>query len=79
MVGKITGCHGIKGWVKMHSYTDPPKTLLHWVTGSCQAQDGVSKAVEFDAGKAQGKGLIAHIKGVDDRTVGGGVPGAGDR
>ncbi len=33
VVGKITGCYGIKGWVKVHSYTDPPENIFsfgHW-------------------------------------------------
>ena len=36
---------------------------------------GVLEPVEFDAVKAQGKGLVAHICGVDDRTLAEGYRG----
>ena len=28
VVGKITGCYGVKGWVKIHSYTEPRENFL---------------------------------------------------
>jgi 16S rRNA processing protein RimM len=68
VVGKITGCFGIKGWVKIHSYTDPPENLLGF--GGWQlSRRGIFETVEFDSGKPHGKGLVAHIKGVDERTL----------
>jgi len=68
VVARITGCYGLKGWVKIHSYTQPPDNFLK--LGGWQFKRGdVYQAVEFDAGKCQGKGLVAHIAGVDDRTL----------
>lgn len=68
VVGKITGCFGIKGWVKVHSYTDPPENLFSF--GSWQVKRrGESQAIEFDSSRAHGKGQVAHIAGVDDRTL----------
>lgn len=67
VAGKITGCYGIKGWVKVHSYTDPPENFLgfgNWLL----KRRGVQEPIEFDAGRRHGKGLVAHIAGVDDRT-----------
>jgi len=67
-VGKITGCYGIKGWVKIHSYTDPQENFLGF--GQLQLRRGRAlEPVEFDAGRRQGRGLVAHIVGVDDRDV----------
>ena len=68
VVAKITGCYGLKGWVKIHSYTEPSENFLgfgNWQLKRC----GVYETVDFDAGKPQGKGLVAHIAGVDDRTL----------
>ena len=68
VVGKITGCFGIKGWVKIYSYTDPPENFLGF-EGWQVNRRGIFEPVEFDSGKPHGKGLVAHIKGVDERTA----------
>lgn len=68
VAGKITGCYGTRGWVKIHSYTEPPENFLvfgEWLL----RRRGVLEPIEFDAGKRHGKGLVAHIAGVDDRTL----------
>ena len=66
--GKITGCYGIKGWVKIHSYTDPEENLFRFGKWQLQRR-GSLETVEFDEWKRHGKGMIAHIAGVDDRTL----------
>jgi 16S rRNA processing protein RimM len=67
-VGKITGCHGIKGWVKIHPYTEQPESFVRlgeWYLN----RRGVFQVIEFDAVRPQGRGLVAHIPGVDDRDL----------
>ncbi|MEM6582882.1 MAG: ribosome maturation factor RimM [Pseudomonadota bacterium] len=68
VIGKITGSYGVKGWVKVHSYTDPQENFLRFEQCSLRRNGGF-EPIEFDAGRAHGKGLIAHIPGVDDRTM----------
>ena len=68
VVGKITGCYGIKGWVKIHSYTEPPENFLGFGQWMLQRR-GAVEPIEFDTGRRQGRGLVAHIAGVDDRTL----------
>jgi 16S rRNA processing protein RimM len=68
VVGKITGCYGLKGWVKIHSYTETPESFLGFGAWQLKRR-GVFEPVEFDVVKRQGKGLVAHIAGVDDRTL----------
>ncbi|TGD76108.1 ribosome maturation factor RimM [Mangrovimicrobium sediminis] len=65
--GKITGCYGIKGWVKIHSYTEPQDNLFR-LGGWQLRRRGALEPVEFDQWKRQGKGMVAHIAGVDDRN-----------
>ncbi len=68
VVGKITGCYGIKGWVKIHPYTDPQENFLGFGQWMVKRRSGL-EPIEFDAGRRQGRGLVAHIAGVDDRTL----------
>jgi len=67
-VGKITGCYGVKGWVKIHSYTEPQENFLTFGKWMLQRRAGL-EPIEFDSGRRQGRGLVAHIAGVDDRTL----------
>lgn len=65
-VGRITSVFGIKGWVKVHSDTEPPANIGVYSPWWLKTRHGV-KAVEIDAFQPHGKGFIAHIVGVDDR------------
>lgn len=67
-VGKITGCYGLQGWVKIHSYTEPGENFLTFGQWRIRRR-GVVEPIEFDRGRRHGKGLVAHIAGVDDRTL----------
>jgi 16S rRNA processing protein RimM len=69
--GKITSAYGIKGWVKIHSYTEPPDSLFHyghWLLEGNSPTHATTPIV-FDQHKPHGKGFVAHIKDIDDRTT----------
>ena len=66
-VGEIKAVYGIKGWVKVFSYTRPIEQIFRyksWLVGEnadeCQLEDSSQRS---------NSGLIAKIKGVDDRTA----------
>lgn len=67
-VGRITSVFGIKGWVKVHSDTEPPENIASYTPWWLKTKHGV-KAMEVDEFQPHGKGYIAHLKGVDDRTT----------
>lgn len=65
-MGRIGAPYGIKGWVKLISFTDPVDNLLDyehfWVV------DGSAfRKIEIDEARPQGEGLVGHIKGCDIR------------
>src|SRR5512145_673899 len=66
VLGKIVSVHGIRGEVKVYSYTDPLENLLdyrHWTL----KRDGEVRQVELVSGRLHGKVLTVRIKGLDDR------------
>lgn len=68
VLGKITSVHGIRGEVKIYSFTDPLENLLdysHWTL----RRDGESRKAELVSGRLQGKVLVAKLKGLDDREI----------
>lgn len=75
VVGRIAGVHGIKGWVKVESFTEPPAQLLKFSPWWLRL-DSQWRAFEPDQGRAHGKALVAHLAGCDDRDVAATLHGA---
>jgi 16S rRNA processing protein RimM len=65
-VGKISGVFGLKGWVKVFSYTEPRENILSYKHWSLK-KNGQDKSVKVISGQLQGKGVVAQIEGVTDR------------
>lgn len=68
VLGKITSVHGVRGEVKIYSFTDPIDNLLDYNPWTLK-RDGEVKQVELVSGRLQGKVLVAKLKGLDDREV----------
>ncbi|WP_444921560.1 ribosome maturation factor RimM [Microbulbifer sp. CnH-101-G] len=67
-VGRVTTVYGVRGWVKVHSYTEPMDNILQFPKWWLRGPKGW-EPLEIDAGKRHGKGLIVHVKGLDDRDL----------
>jgi len=65
-VGRIVGVHGVKGWVKLLSHTDPIDNLLRYRPWRV-ALDGIATELVPVEGRMQGKSLVARLEGVADR------------
>ncbi len=70
IVGRVTALFGVKGWLKLHSYTQPITNLLQYKQQCFISVAGDWQPVSFDQGHRHGKGLVVHIKGCDDRDEG---------
>ena len=68
VLGKITSVHGVRGEVKIYSFTDPIDNLLGYPAWTLK-RDGEVKQVELVSGRLQGKVLVAKLTGLDDREV----------
>lgn len=64
VIGKIGGSFGVKGWVKIASFTDPPANLLDY-EGLVMRQSGCWRTVEIEDARVTGKGVLAKLAGVD--------------
>ena len=65
-LGYISAVHGIKGWVKIHSWTRPIEAILDyqpWLLGKEQ------KPVSILDGRKQGKSLVELLPGTNDREL----------
>lgn len=66
VLGKITSVHGVRGEVKVYSFTDPIDNLLDYCRWTLR-RDSETRQVEVSRGRLQGKVLVAKLKGLDDR------------
>lgn len=66
VIGKIVSVHGIRGEVKVYSFTDPIDNLLGYRNWTLR-RDGEVRQVQLVSGRAQNKILVARLKGLDDR------------
>lgn len=58
----ISAVHGVRGWVKVHSYTEPRDSILEyqpWIL------DGDGGSIKVLASKIQRNGVIARLEGVE--------------
>ncbi len=66
VLGRISGVFGVRGWVKVYSYTDPREAVLkyeNWLLG----HEGEWRPARVAEGQRHGKTVVARIDGYDDR------------
>ena len=63
IVGKIGAPYGVKGWVKINSYTETPEGIFEYAPWFL----GDEKEYQIDQWRPHGKSLVAKIVGVDSR------------
>jgi 16S rRNA processing protein RimM len=67
-LGRISGLFGVKGWVKVFSYTQPREAILEYDRWYLK-RPGEWQAAAVSEGKRHGKSVIAQLEGVDDRDA----------
>ncbi|TDQ36796.1 ribosome maturation factor RimM [Thiopseudomonas denitrificans] len=68
VMGKIGAVHGVRGEVKIHSFTDPMENLFDYPLWHLR-RDGETRQVRLASARSQGKGLVARIEGLEDREI----------
>lgn len=66
VLGKLTSPYGVKGWLKVYSYTSPMEGILDYAEWVIQRHEERA-ARRLVQGRRQGKGLVASLEGVNTR------------
>ncbi|MBT8129033.1 MAG: ribosome maturation factor RimM [Gammaproteobacteria bacterium] len=72
IVGKISGVYGVKGWVKVHSDTEPREGITNyspWYLQQGSHGEGEWRQVRVEQGRRHAKTVIAKLEHVDDRDA----------
>jgi len=74
ILGRISGLFGVRGWVKVYSYTDPREAVLDYDRWLLNQKNGWQEATVAE-GQRHGKTVIVRIEGYDDRDQANGLIG----
>jgi len=66
-LGRITGPFGVRGWVKIVSYTEPPEQILDFAVWRADLPCGRHRELTHVEGRRHGKGLVVRLTGIEDR------------
>ena len=66
VLGTIAGPHGTRGWVRVHSSTEPPENIFRYAPWQVH-RGGHWTTVGVAEGRGQGRGLIARLDDCHDR------------
>ncbi len=66
ILGRVSAVFGVKGWLKVHSFTEPRDSILSYRDWSLQL-DGKLHKITVAEGRKQGNSLVVRIDGIEDR------------
>lgn len=66
-IGRVVGLYGVRGEVKIESWSDPRIRIFDFLPWYVTRKDGYEKEFEVVSGRSQGKGLVARLSGIEDR------------
>jgi len=68
VLGRVSGLFGVRGWIKVHSGTDPREGIIRYSPWQLKA-GGEWCSVKLEAGRRQGNNVVVKLAGIDDRDA----------
>ena len=65
-LGRVNGLLGVKGWLKIYSYTDPRDSIVDFSTWVLRTGND-EQTVELEDGRKHGRTVVVKLKAIDDR------------
>lgn len=75
VLGKLTSPYGVKGWLKVYSYTSPMEGVLDYPDWVMRHGKTLERR-RLIQGRRHGKGLVARLEGCDSREAAEALAGA---
>ncbi len=69
VLGRIASAHGVKGWLNVQSFTDPPEGLLDYPLWRLRRADGTEQQVRLREAAGDARSLRVSLEGISDRTA----------
>jgi len=74
-LGRVTGAHGLQGWIKVHSDTAPRESIAGYARLLLDAGAGWQRW-KVSNGRRQGKHVVLKLEGCNDRNAAEALAGA---
>jgi 16S rRNA processing protein RimM len=68
-LGQVATAHGIRGWVLVRSFADPPDSLLDHDEWQLVAPQGATRKLRLLEGALYKEGLRVRLEGIEDRNA----------
>lgn len=68
LLGRVLGAFGVRGELKIESWTEPRLAIFRYQPWVLRAPNGQESALSGARGRDSGKHLVATFPGIDDRT-----------
>jgi 16S rRNA processing protein RimM len=65
-LGRVSGVFGVKGWLKIRSYTEPHGNIAELDAWTLRL-NGADRRFDVEDARSHGDGAIVKLRGVDDR------------
>jgi 16S rRNA processing protein RimM len=75
-LGRVGAPFGVRGWIHIESYTDPPQRLLGYPQWALRLADGSRVLHRLSGGRMHATGVVAQLEGIADRTAAAAMTGA---
>jgi len=66
ILGRVSGVFGVKGWLKVQSYTEPHDNIVGFSAWTLR-MNGVDRVFEVEDGHSHAGSVVAKLHGIDDR------------
>jgi 16S rRNA processing protein RimM len=67
IVGKIGAPYGVKGWVKINSFTQVTQDIFGYAPWRLNGSGCDNREIQIDEWRAHGNGLVAKLVGIESR------------
>ena len=69
LMGRIHGAFGVRGELKLESFSDPPDAIFRYRPWTLRTAQGAERELEGARGRSTAKGIVMQMPGVDDRDA----------
>ena len=69
VLGRIAGPFGVRGWLKVASFTDPPAQILDYAVWRADGPGDAVREFRPAEGRPHGKAFVVRLDGIDDRNA----------